>query len=93
MTYYKLYEEAICKLDRGEINLDEFDEMIKPLHDEVRPTGHWIDDGFYAEGHSHKAFHCSKCGHNVLGFKEDLSKFCPNCGCAMVEPQESEDKE
>ena len=43
MTYYKLYEEAICKLDRDEITLGEFDEMIKPLHDEVRPTGRWIE--------------------------------------------------
>ena len=48
-----------------------------------RQTGEWIDDGFYAEGHSHKAFHCSKCGHSVLGFKEDLSNFCPNCYAKM----------
>lgn len=46
-------------------------------------AGHWINDGLYAESHSHKAFHCSKCGHNVLGFKEDLSNYCPNCGCTM----------
>ena len=45
--------------------------------------GKWIDDGWYADGHSHKVFHCSECGHNVLGFKEDLSKFCPNCGAKM----------
>lgn len=66
-------------------------EALKPVTPKQEPkTGHWIDDGFYAEGHSHKAFHCSKCGHNVLGFKEDLSNYCPNCGARMIEPQESE---
>lgn len=61
-----------------------FLERLKKLPP-VNPTktGHWIDDGFYAEGHSHKAFHCSGCGYNVLGFKEDLSNYCPNCGAKM----------
>lgn len=68
----------------------EFQQWVEDLEQEPK-TGHWIDDGFYAEGHSHKAFHCSKCGHNVLGFKEDLSNYCPNCGARMIEPQESEE--
>ena len=59
-----------------------FNNIMALLEQEPK-TGHWIDDGFYAEGHSHKAFHCSKCGHNVLGFKEDLSNYCPNCGAKM----------
>jgi len=74
---------------------EELQKIIKALPS-VNPQpniGHWIDDGFYAEGHSHKAFHCSRCGYNVLGFKEDLSNFCPSCGAKMVEPQESEVKE
>ncbi len=70
-------------------------KMEQIIRDELpsvtRQTGEWIDDGWYADGHSHKVFHCSECGHNVLGFKEDLSKFCLNCGAKMVEPQESEE--
>ena len=33
---------------------------------------------------------CSECGYEQ--FYAERYKFCPNCGCRMVEPQESEDK-
>ena len=32
---------------------------------------------------------CGNCKTVVM----DYDNFCPNCGCRMVEPQESEDKE
>ena len=51
-------------------------------------TGHWIDDmrlGYHVSV-------CSNCnwrghGDTCLIYKP---KYCPNCGCHMVEPQESE---
>lgn len=71
----------------GDINMDvytnEVKEFVNQLPSVTQKSGKWIDDGFYAEGYSHKAFHCSKCGHNVLGFKEDLSNYCPDCGAKM----------
>lgn len=56
-------------------------------------TGHWIDtdewretvDGFEQWGYFRK---CSKCGY-VFKFLE-IDNYCPNCGCRMVGPQESE---
>lgn len=36
MTYKKLYEIAEWKLDHGEITSGEFDEMTKPLDEEIR---------------------------------------------------------
>ena len=79
--------QAIDEIYNCTENMEEYanslDATIEKLPSVTRQTGEWIDDGFYAEGHSHKAFHCSKCGHNVLGFKEDLSNFCPNCGAEM----------
>lgn len=36
MTYKELYENATKKLDKGEITLGEYEEMIKPLEEEVR---------------------------------------------------------
>lgn len=35
MTYKKLYEIAEWKLDHGELTLGEFDEMTKPLDEEL----------------------------------------------------------
>ena len=57
-------------------------------------TGHWIDtdewretvDGFEQWGYFRK---CSECGY-VFKFLE-IDNYCPNCGCRMVEPQESEE--
>lgn len=46
--------------------------------------GHWIvmDEGF-------SPYECSECG--TVEFKK--SKYCPNCGAKMIEPQERSDKE
>jgi len=58
-------------------------------------TGHWIlsDDGLYRPI-------CDKCGaHPWKGYiptveeATEVFKYCPNCGCRMVEPQERSDKE
>lgn len=40
-------------------------------------------------------YECSECGDKPCFCKSDIHKkrFCSNCGCHMVEPQESEDKE
>ena len=43
-------------------------------------TGHWIE-------REHGGVKCSKC---LIVFARP-SIFCPNCGCRMVEPQESEE--
>ena len=39
MTYKELYESATRKLEKNEINLGEYEEMIKPLNEDVRT---WI---------------------------------------------------
>ena len=40
---------------------------------------------------------CSKCGYippySAVIDDYEYSNYCPSCGCRMVEPQESEDKE
>lgn len=39
MTYGELYESATRKLEESEINLGEYEEMMKPLNEDVRT---WI---------------------------------------------------
>lgn len=39
MTYRELYDKAEWKLEHGKINGGEFDEMTKPLDEEIRT---WI---------------------------------------------------
>jgi hypothetical protein len=54
---------------------------IKALEQEPK-TGHWINDnGIYAW--------CSCCKEDI--YQTGEFKYCPNCGCRMVEPQESEE--
>ena len=61
-------------------------EMLSQLPS-VQPkpkTGHWD-----------KSCRCSECKEWSILESEKLSgkyKFCPNCGCRMVKPRESEDK-
>ncbi len=59
-------------------------------------TGHWIEIAQYSDG-NHK-IECSECkshifdrGHANSFNVKNKYKYCPNCGCRMVEPQESEE--
>lgn len=54
-------------------------EYIKNLPSVQPKRGHWIDEGFYAEGHSEHAFMCSKCSKHYIGYAGDF-KWCPYCG-------------
>ena len=42
MTYKELYEKAEEKLEKGEITCGEFDELTKPLDEEIRQHGEWV---------------------------------------------------
>lgn len=52
-------------------------------------TGYWRED-------ETNMYTCSNCSHCFSIVPEDNSikeyKYCPNCRCHMVDPQESEDK-
>lgn len=73
--------------------------MIKGIVQEPK-TGHWVmpvqDDGM--SDPIYYQVRCSECGfdldpqtwHQEL-HQYDADKFCPNCGCRMLKPQESED--
>lgn len=80
MNYLELYDQAMCDLDHDRISFDEFEKRIKPLKEEVRPTGHWI---LVIEDWN--KWTCSECGfsertdiHVTLGYR-----FCPKCGAKM----------
>ena len=62
---------------------------IMAIIDDVPPanptkTGHWIDTGSGQE--------CSECHEIQYGY-DNYRFYCANCGCRMIPPQESEDKE
>ena len=56
-------------------------------------TGHWIETDYEIE--KVVRGYCSVCGWESNYYEDDVvgMNYCPNCGCRMVEPQESEDKE
>lgn len=58
---------------------------IKALEQESK-TGHWIESRC-------DMYICSECNHvytDLSGERYGMH-YCPNCGCRMVEPQESEE--
>ena len=62
---------------------------IKALVQESK-TGHWIKSrDCYGNYH----FTCSECGNDIATQYADNweDKYCSECGCRMVEPQESEE--
>ena len=72
-------------------NMSDLVNDIKAISSAEPKTGHWIvhehAEEFY--GRVVDNYECDNCGDWYL----NKTNFCPNCGCAMVKPQESEDKE
>ena len=65
-----------------DMTITEFIEDIPSVTPKIK-TGHWI-----TKPHIYGVTFCSKCGFEL---KINDTKFCPNCGAKMVEPQESEE--
>lgn len=55
-------------------------KALPPVNSQQK-TGHWIEDEYEME------VRCSVCGEE----NDMCSKYCPNCGTKMIEPQESEE--
>jgi len=66
------------------------DIMALPSVTPQPQKGHWIDEGFYAEGHSEHVFMCSECEWHHIERKNELVdfKYCPFCGADMREVEE-----
>lgn len=81
-----------CERD---ITVKECERLIKALDtvdtaEEIK-TGHWIEVTNGRGGHE-----CNICHEYAPSYRngdEYLTKYCPNCGEKMIDPQESEDKE
>lgn len=89
MTYKEVYEKAEEKLEKGEITCGEFDELTKPLDEEIRPHGEWLSHYEYCKKHNCipsgliAFWWCNQCEQGV----EIPTNFCPNCGASMVKKE------
>ena len=53
-------------------------------------SGKWNE--YYTSQKGNNVFNCKECGHTFIVTQgKDNMNYCPNCGCRMVEPQESEE--
>ena len=81
--------DRVCQ-DIAENRLDFWLNGVPPVE---QKQGKWIE----LDKCSNSGYYCSKCHKRVVkeGWSDTVKiiKYCPNCGCRMVEPQESEDKE
>ena len=84
MTYLDLIRSADRKLDKGDITLAEYEEMIEPLKREIQPErkrGRWMF-GFNNQ-YLEKYYYCSNCGCRKHTEDEPSDYFCPRCGADM----------
>lgn len=74
------------------INMDIYTREVKeclealPSVTPQQKTGHWISH--YDEDIKEGWYECDRC-HTERAFN---TKFCPDCGCCMFEPQKRENK-
>lgn len=76
--------------------------QIKSVLDQREKMGKWIDEADKIDAQfGRHTYKCSECGRYAEYFVSGTEvwwdrikpNFCPNCGCHMIKPQESEDKE
>lgn len=75
---------------------DEMDNVINEIKKVITSqpkTGHWIAQDIH---NCHTDFKCSECGYihsfmHLYGKPTADYTYCPNCGCRMIELQESEE--
>lgn len=55
-----------------------------------RPTGEWIDEGQYVEGHSEHAYICKNCGYQIIENPSMIfeNRYCKYCGAKMKGEEE-----
>lgn len=94
-----IFEQIYCWLGSGEYRYtNATDYLMERIRDipSVTPqepnTGHWIEkDGYDGDTY----YDCSECGESWSTIDgtpwNNGMKYCPNCGCRMFEPQESEE--
>ena len=78
----------------GEI-IENLEAISKALEQEPK-TGHWINQHVVYANATIDFKVCSECRYEFSYDAEtgvSDANYCPNCGCRMVESQESEDKE
>ena len=84
------FEDSVCYVT--EEDREPLEMAIKALEQEPK-TGHWITQ--WNAVHQKEYYYCSECREEFsydgeTGIKMNDYDFCPNCGCPMIEPQESE---
>lgn len=80
MTYRELLYKAQRLINQDKITLDEYDEMTKPLDEEVRKVGKWIRKPIRNEkgGCIGAQMICSYCEKD--NEQDKKLAYCPNCG-------------
>lgn len=83
MTYRELLYKAQRLINNDEITLGEYEEMTKPLNEEVRKVGKWKRKPIrnYKGGCIGVEMICSCC--NKDNRHDEYMDFCPNCGAKM----------
>lgn len=83
MTYRDLLYKAQRLINHNEITLGEYDEMTKPLDEEVRKVGKWIRKPIRNDkgGCIGAEIICSCC--NKDNRHDEYMDYCPNCGAEM----------
>lgn len=70
----------------GMFALAHFYGFVKSLSTvEAEPVKHgkWIDEGYYADYTNVSAWRCSECGWHMVGYADELFRYCPSCGAKL----------
>ena len=99
MDRYVAEELMLCDTDKkfpkNEVFIvdDVYEQIVEqlPSVQPERRVGHWIQTQEKDDAEPCILWECSCCHKEFRSVVHKVSNYCPQCGCRIVEPQESEE--
>lgn len=89
MTIAQIYESAKRRLDKNEITIGEFCNIVDITVDAHKvSTAKWINDPKYSYSEIKICSNCKEEAYWDTDYGQQLFNYCPYCGAKMEEEEE-----
>lgn len=91
MTIAEIYESAKRRLDKDEITIGEFCNIVDITVDAYKvSTAKWINDPKYSYSEIKICSNCKEEAYWDTDYGQQLFNYCPYCGARMTESADKE---
>lgn len=71
-------KKDLTRFYRNEVTAKRLIDEQPTIEPETQKTGHWINEGRFANYHGGNVYRCSRCGNHII--EKEPDDFCKYCG-------------